>query len=164
MTTDRRTQTVQGTNHSSTVVENRYVLAEGETLTPGEYATVTGTANGGHPEVAPGSVDGPIHRVAKERSHPDRGDQSRTARIDQDYEVAGELVEVVYFRSGDRTDTMLLAAEEVVSAGDALVVNADGQYEAYDAGSHDAGEIAAEAEEDLDLTGSAAGRIEVTFR
>jgi len=166
MTTDRRSKTIAGRNRPSEVKDDRYVLAAGATVTPGMLLEVAGETAGGTMEVQPHStVAGLADRaiVAAERSHPPRGDQTRTLRKDQDYTDAGEFVEVLVFREGDSTDNALLADGESVASGDPLVSDGGGGLQAAAGDGTEDAAVVANADETVDNTSGEYARIEVTF-
>lgn len=166
MTTDRRSKTIAGRNYPSIVKDDRYVLGDDSTATPGMLLEVTDETDQGYLEVEPHSTEGgPVSRVlvAEVRSHPPQGDQTRTLRKNQDYEDAGEAVEAVHFRPGDTSDNLLLADGEDVSPGDALVSDGAGGLQAATGdGSEDAA-IVCEADEAINNDTGDYARIEVTF-
>jgi len=166
MTTDRRSKTIAGRNRPSENTDERYVLASGATVTPGMLLEVAGETAEGTMEVQPHSTAaGPVDRVivAVNRSHPPRGNQTRTLRKNQDYTDAGELVETLVFREGDSTDNALLADGESVAPGDPLVSDGGGGLQAATGDGTDETGFVAEADETVDNTSGEYARIEVTF-
>jgi hypothetical protein len=98
-----------------------------------------------------------------ERSHPPRGDQTRTLRKNQDYDQEGEFVEVLVFREGDSTDNALLADGESVAPGDPLVSDGGGGLQAATGDGSDETGFVATADETVDNSSGEYARIEVTF-
>ncbi len=166
MTTDRRSKTIAGRNYPSIVKDDRYVLAEGATVTPGMLLEVTGETTAGVLEVQPHSgVGSAVSRllVAEVRGHPPRGDQTRTLRKDQDYTEAGELVEAVHFRRGDTSDNLLLADAASVTPGDPLVSDGAGGFQAAAGDGTDEAGYVCEADGTLNNTSGEHARIGGTF-
>ena len=161
MTTDRRSNTVSGESYYGIYKRDKYVLADDAEVTPGELLEVTEAADTpGYFEVQADTREGEGGPVilAEVRAHPPSGDQSRTPRLDIDYDEPGQKVEAFVPQSGDVSDNVFLGEDQDVAPGDALERAGDGTFQAVTDG-----EKVAEAQEAVTTDVDETERIEVMF-
>ena len=154
------TEQVTGTvYHESPYDEGE--VASGASVTPGMGIEMAGLNPDGDPLVQPVSTVEPTgaqSRFAREQRVPPRGEDG--SMLDQVYD-AGNHIEFRIYRPGDTVENALLAAggdlatasEATITVGDPLAFNDDGSLKLATV----AGAEEAQAREDVDNSGAAAG-------
>jgi hypothetical protein len=154
------TEQVSGTIYRDAPYKEGEVAA-GASVTPGMGIEKTGPNPDGDPLVQPVSTVEPTGaqaRFAREQRVPPRGEDG--SMLDQVYD-AGNHIEFRVYRRGDIVENALLAAggdlattsEATVTVGDPLAFNDDGSLKLATV----AGAEEAQAREDVDNSGAAAG-------